>query len=190
MRYSVLSIAVIIILVLACSKKKSNEDILKSYLESHNRNDVEAVMENLHENARITMPGRPPITDVRKMEAWDASISSNLEYDSWQVNGDTIVVGKIFERNNWFSKAGIAGVEYEPGTKIIFKDEKILEIRTAEMTRKSQNELANVYQSFILWVQDSRPEELQKLMRNGELVLNEEVAKDWFLLLDQWQRSK
>lgn len=147
-------------------------------------------MENIHENARIIMPGRPPITDFRKMEAWDASISSSLEYESWQVDNDTIRVGKIRERNNWFSKAGIPQVEYEPGTRIIFREGKIYEIQFSEMTRKSQSEMANVYQAFILWLQDSRPEELQKLMRNGELVLNEEVAKDWFLLLDQWQRSK
>lgn len=190
MRYSVFSIAAIILLLFACSKRKSNEEVLKAYLESHNKNDVEAVMENLDENARYTMPGRPPINNVRKAEAWDASISSFLDYDSWQVNGDTIVVGKIFERNNWFSKAGLPGVEYEPGTKVIFKAGKIFEIRSAEMTQKSQNELADVYQSFILWVQNTRPEELQKLMKNGELVLNEEVAKDWFLLLDQWQRSR
>ena len=190
MRQLFVAISASLLLFIGCSKKNNPGDILTSYLDSHNSHDVEATMQLFHEEARFTMPGRPPITDIRKMESWDAAISSNLNYESWEVRGDTLVIGRITERNNWFSKAGIPVVEYNPGSEIILRDGKIYEIRMAEMTEESQRAIGEMFSSFFTWAEINRPEELARLMPQGQIVMSENMAKEWFLLLDLWQRSK
>jgi hypothetical protein len=174
----------------SCSSGSSHEETLLSYLESHNKHDIEAAMEYFHPDARIIMPGRPVLREIRKLEAWDAAIKSKQFFDSYEVNGDTIRVGKIVEKNNWFSRGGIEQVVYEPGTLYIFREGKIFEVRITEMTPESQEAIGQMYGQFLDWAYQNRRPEISRLMPGGEFAFDQSNAKECFLLLDEWQTSK
>jgi hypothetical protein len=167
-----------------------NQEILLEYIENHNAHEVDKTMDLFHDDAKLYLPGQPPIAEIRTVEAWDAAIGGESTYSNWRVNGDTIVIGTIIESNKWFKRAGIEKVEYRPGTKFIFKDGKIYEIWLTEMTLESQSEVAQMFGSFIEWAKENRPAKVRYLMPQGKFDLREEKARDWFLLMDEWQNLK
>jgi hypothetical protein len=183
-------ISIAVILIFSSCSRVDNSEVFIAYIKHHNAHEVDETMKLFHEDAKLYLPGQPPISDIRKVEAWDAAIGGQSDYGSWQVSGDTIKVGTIIERNRWFKRANIDKVEYRPGSRFIFQDGKIIEIRLTEMTIESQAEVANMFQEFITWAQQERPSMVRQLMPNGKFDLSEEKAKDWFLLMDQWQQSK
>ena len=185
-----LSTMVIFLFLIACSAKTDIEETMIAYLQSHNNHDVEKTLSYFHENASFQMMDQPPILDIRKMEAWDAAIASNLIYESWEVHGDTIIVGTIIERNNWFSHAGIKRIVYRPGTRLIFKEGKIFKITVAAMTEESINDLSDMFNAFFLWASENHPEEMQQLMPGGQFEFSEQKASLWFQLLDEWQQRE
>lgn len=180
----------LVAIMAACSSRMSNEEVLQEYLNRHNAHDIDATLELFHEDARIILPDQPPMNEIRKMEAWDAAISSNLYYENWEVDEDTIFVGRIVEKNNWFRRAGISQIEYQPGTRFVFRDGKILEIRTAGMTEESQAALEEMFRAFMQWAFENRPNRVRKLMPNNEFSFSVDNAEEWFLLLDEWQRTR
>lgn len=179
-----------VLIFFSCSGPTGPQEVVTGYLNAHNRNDIEAVMNYYHDDAVLIIPGQPPIDDIRKAEAWDAAINSKLEYSSWDVRGDTVVIGKITEKNNWFKRAGIKSIEYEPGSKMVVTNGKISEVIMAPITPESLEALNQMYEGFLTWMNENHPEKLEELMPGGELIVSEEMALQWFALLDEWQRSK
>lgn len=179
-----------LIIFAACSNDPSNEEVLKQYLSSHNKHNLEKTLSLYHENARLLIPGQPPMDNIKTIEAWDAAIKSKLTFDGWEVRGDTIEIGKIIERNNWFQKAGISQIEYLPGTLFIFREGKIYEVREAAMTVESQDALREMFRSFLGWAYENKPNTIRKLMPNNQFNFTEENADEWFFLMDEWQLNK
>jgi hypothetical protein len=187
---SILFIGALVVFAASCSKKIDNEKILKAYLKSHNTHNIESEISLFHKDATFVMYKQQPITDIRKLVTWDASIKSNLNYKSWEVKGDTIIVGKIVEKNNWFSHAGIPKIIYKPGTRFVFKDGKIFEIRVSEMTEESVIAVNDMFSQFMNWAFEHYPEKLNELMPNGQFDFSIKKAETWFKLMDEWQLSK
>lgn len=176
--------------IFSCSGPVGPGEVIEGYLKAHNANNVENVMNWFHEDATLHIPGQPPIPDIRKAEAWDAAINSRLEYEDWDIHGDTVVIGRITERNNWFAKAGIPMIEYQPGTRIIVRDGKISRVEMSQLTAESMQAMNRMYESFFTWLNQTYPGKLSELMPSGELDVSEDMASKWFELLDEWQRSK
>ena len=189
LKYTFMAITMMIFMA-SCSNTPAPEDIVRGYLDSHNRHDIEKALSYYHENASFHVQGQPPITDLRKLEAWDAAISSNLVYESWEVKGDIMIVGTIIEKNNWFSHAGIAEIVYKPGTKITLKDGKIYRIEVATMTGASLSALNTMFEDFFQWTYENYPEKLNELMPGGIFDYNEKNAATWFHLMDAWQMTQ
>jgi len=179
-----------LIILAACSGDHGNESVLQEYLEAHNANDVDRTMELFHEKARLMRHGQSPTTDIRKLELWDAAIKSNLTYHDWEVRGDTIIVGRITERNNWINQGGIDKIEYKPGTRFVFREDKIYMISIAELTEESLKDLQQMFRDFLEWAYENKPGAIRELMPRGQFNFTEDNAKDWFLILDEWQRNK
>jgi hypothetical protein len=188
-RYTALVI-IVLFAFSACNSTMSNEEVLKAYIERHNNHDIEGVVELFHPRAVVELPGRPPLNEIRKIEAWDAAVQSRKMYESWEVQGDTIIIGTIIERNNWYSHGGIRQVEYQPGSMFIFREGKIFKIRSSDMTVESQQLIQDMFRNFLAWAQENKPGELARLMPNGAINLEEGNSKEWFLLMDEWQRSR
>jgi len=181
---------VFFLLGIAGCNKVNNGDVLVQYLELRNAHKVDQIMELYHNDAVLYIPGQDPITDIRQIEAWDAAIGCKTRFSDWMIAEDTIVVGRIVEKNRWFIKGGVSEVEYLPGSRYIFRDGKIIEVRLTEMILKSQQDVGTMFSELMEWAQKNRPVVLQGLMPEGLFDLNESNVDDWFQLLDDWQKSK
>ncbi len=185
------SLIILLLLTWSCSRPTLH-DRVKGYLSAHNSHEVEETMVFYAEDCQFTLPGQQTIagkSNVRALEEFDAVVNSELLFSDVEGRGDTVFIGQVRERNDWFRLAGIDEVHYQPGSKFIFRNGFITQIRPADLTAASAEALEGSLQAITKWASRERSKLLAELMPEGKFVYNAETARKWLELLRDWRKQ-
>jgi hypothetical protein len=166
---------------------------MTDYFENHNAHDIKRTMKFFADDAIFSLPGQNPLKGkaaIRLVEAWDSAIDSRLQVNDMQVNGDTVILGKITERNRWFIAAGIQDVEYVPGTYAVFKNGYISEFHPSKLTSASAKQVSGIFRTFMDWAKKEKPTELAAIAPPDKPFRYEpSKAEGWINLLREWKAT-
>ena len=180
----------IIVLFSQCKTNQDNESLLLGYLAVHNEHSIDKTMDYFTDSARFVIESQTPLLGkdaIRKLEEWNKAIDSRLEMFDFTTKGDTVIIGKIIERNKWFEIIGIDQVEYAPGTFVVYKDGLISEFHPSGLSEESISQLAPKFKSFMEWATKEKAKELREMMPDKKFDYKPEKAEIWFQLLKEWK---
>ncbi|MCK4679193.1 MAG: nuclear transport factor 2 family protein [Bacteroidales bacterium] len=180
----------IIVFLSQCKTNKDPESLLMGYLAAHNEHDIDKTMDYYTVSARFIIESQTPLLgkdDIRKLEEWNKAIDSRLEMFDFTTKGDTVIIGKIIERNKWFEIIGIDQVEYAPGTFVVYRDGLISEFHPSGLSEESIKQLAPKFKSFMEWATKEKAKELREMMPDKKFDYKPEKAEIWFQLLKEWK---
>jgi hypothetical protein len=190
--YRIICCVLLFCILTTCTKKTDPKEQMVKFLENHNEHNIDRTMDYYTDDAIFVVQGQPPLkgkSAIHRVEVWDSAINSRLQVQDIQVRGDTVIIGKIIERNRWFIAAGILEVEYKPGTFVVFSGKKIKEFRPAQLTDRSAQEISAMFQSFMTWAKKERPDELAQIMADKSFNYDPSKAEDWINLIRDWRQN-
>jgi len=174
-----------------CGKKFEADRFAQKYVELHRSHNVDGLLA-LHTNdAEFIIPGQRPVRGknaLKDLFEWDAVLGSQLTMSDISMNGDTILINSITERNKFFLFLGIPEVRYQPGTRFVLRNGLIAGTYPSALTEESLKKGVEKYERLIQWLSANRPDTLERLMPGGKLTYNGANAKMWLEMFDEWKR--
>ncbi len=192
-RFPMVAFALLAAAVAGCGQGgKSNRERLEQYLAAHNSHDVTRSLSFFSQNAVVEIAGQRRLegrSAIRNIEEWDAALNGEMHIDSLTVAGDTLVAGSVTERSDWFRLLGIPEVTYEPGTRFIFSQGRIVRVVPAPYSAGSEFEIARKLPPFVRWAAARHPDRLKAIMPDGKFLYTGQAAQTWLSLLREWRQT-
>ena len=185
--------AFLILVTLGCKEEATITDpmdVVKKYFEYHNAHDIDKTLSLFSDSVVFVMDdkNRSKGKDVmRKLERWNAAIYGQLSLPRMMITGDTVLMTKITEVNQWYLSLGIDSVVYRGGTYAIVKEGLIIEMRPSLLERNSAIEATARLKQFIKWASDNRTVEIINMMPNGQFDFKPQNAPKWLELMREWR---
>jgi hypothetical protein len=116
---------------------------------------------------------------------WDGPMHPDIPIQKYTRRKDTFTVYFV-EKNDFTKLIGYPG--WKGKAEFVFDSKKMIEeyIYYPDSTNASYKPYL---QPAIIWLQKNKSEELAEVYRNGKLVQNEEAAKHWIRLLNEWKKN-
>jgi hypothetical protein len=181
------------LLATACGATPDLVSRVNEMVETHNAHDVEGQLALFADGARIVLPDRSVIEGkaaTRRLLEWDAALRNRIEHVDLEVNGDTVVTGTSYEESDWLVGAGIGRVEHEPGTRFVFRGNRIAELRFAPLVDRDLGRAQQAIGEFVRWAAEARPDLLDVLMPGNRFVYSADAARTWIEALQVWRESE
>jgi hypothetical protein len=184
-----LSIALALLIVPACSRVPSPKKVVKAYQAAHNAGDVDSVMALIYPDSRADFAGMGPSLwgpdELRGKAAYDSALHSQYTLAVQRTAGDTVFLDAT-ENNDWLKGAGLPPFKFAK-FYLVIKEGKIHYLR-AELDNPSIDRFNGVMSSVIPWAEENRPTEFNRL--TSELYLfSAENARVSMAILRDWKSS-
>jgi hypothetical protein len=180
----------IAVFIASCGKPDVNVQ-MQAYIDAHNAHDLDKVMELYHDSATFIFNGEAEIkgkSAIRMMESWNVAVNNQLEVSDIKVKGDTVLMGKITEKNDWLEAAGINGITHQPGTYVVFKKGLIYEFAPIAMEPESFQKMAEFWKLFTPYAQYKRADDLKKMFTEDQLFNYDPAnAQMWIGMIRDWK---
>jgi hypothetical protein len=116
---------------------------------------------------------------------WDGPMHPDIPVQNYRRHGNTFTFYFV-EQNDFTKLIGFPG--WKGKAEFVFDSKKM--IKEYVYYPDSTNSSYKPYlQPAIIWLQKNKSEELAKVYHNGKLVQNEEAAKLWIRLLNEWKKN-
>lgn len=167
--------------------------LLAQYVARHSAGDVEGLLALHTEEAEFLIPGQPLIRGrrgLRDLYEWDAVLASALVVDGVSVEGDSLLIEQIVERNRFFAALGLAEVHYQPGSRFVIRNGLLSGIYPARFTAETEARLVEQFGQLFGWLSANRPHDAQRLLPNGKFRYDGAAARLWLDVLAAWHRAR
>lgn len=176
----------------SCSTNHNNEPMKQhfdTYMQAVRQHDIEEILSLMDDDFQlhftefgITMAKN----DMPDVLGWDKAVSGSVTFGNLQVEGDT--VSAIFtEKNEFFRLLGIDSLQAE--VTYTFNENGKL-IKQTYTPLPIQPDFQQPLQAVIDWAKKNRPEELEAIYPNGQMVFNEKMGRRWVALLKEWEAQE
>ncbi|RLD26478.1 MAG: hypothetical protein DRI75_11640 [Bacteroidetes bacterium] len=177
-----------LLIIFSCSNEK-NLDVIKSYIEAHNKHDIEKVLTLYDENIVLELKDvwtKRGLSEMRSLEEWDAALNSNLKLESITSKGDTLFC-RVVENNDWFRAVDITDLVHDPTVFVVNngKIKKIIGYPSEKTGKEIEAAIGELYQ----WSQKNQDSTINDLIQNGQFVYSAEAAEKWLGLFSRWRAS-
>ena len=185
--------AFLILITIGCKEEATITDpmeVVNKYFEYHNAHDIDKTLALFSDSVVFVMDDKNRSTGkdvMRKLERWNAAIYGQLSIPRMMITGDTVLMTKITEVNQWYLSLGIDSVVYRGGTYAIVKEGLIIEMRPSLLERNSAIEATARLKQFIKWASDNRTVEIVNMMPNGQFDFKPQNAPKWLELMREWR---
>jgi hypothetical protein len=184
-----LNLVIVFIAFCSCNKTSSG-DLVKSYIDAHNKHDIIEAMSYFDEDIEFELQGvweKTGLENVRSLEVWDSTLNSHLKLESIRISGDTVFC-KVIENNDWFRNIDVVDITHNPTIFIVEQDKikKIIAVPSEELGTKIDNAMGSIME----WSQQNKDSTLFELLPNGEFIYSEESAKKWINLFNSWKMTR
>jgi SnoaL-like protein len=193
MRHAAWIVSAFVVLALgSCARGLDPGALVEHYVELHRSGDIDELLALHSDDAEFLIPGQEPIRRIaalRNLFEWDAVLKSELFMDSISAEGDTIVVDSVIERNKWFQAIGLSEARFQPGTRMVLKDGRIVGTYPAAFDAETQKRVAAGFERIVRWLRQYRPEALERLLPGGKFKYDAASAKLWLEVFEEWKSS-
>jgi hypothetical protein len=177
-----------LLILLSCSKKKT-QDVVKSYVTSHNTHDIEKTLTFFDEDIVFELKGvwtKKGLSEMKSLEEWDAALNSNLKLENIISKADTVFC-RVVENNDWFGAVDITDLVHDPVVFIIDngKIKKIIGYPSKKTGEKIEAAIGALYQ----WSQKAQDSTINDLIQNSHFIYSAEAAEKWLELFNKWRAS-
>lgn len=162
------------------------------YVALHRAGDVEGLLAIHTPDTEFLMPGQEPIRGrdaLRDLLEWDAVLESQLEMQGIRLEGNTLWVERVVERNRFFQALGLDQVRYGPGTRFVLREGLIAGLYPAQQSEEDLARGRAAYQRLMDWLAADRPDALQRLLPGGKMRYDAESARLWLDVLREWKTA-
>ena len=122
---------------------------------------------------------------LNSLMKWDGPMHPDIPIQKYARSGDTFTVYFI-EKNDFTKLIGYPG--WKGKAEFVFDSKKM--IREYVYYPDSTNTSYKPYlKPAITWLQQNKPAELGEVYQNGKLIQNEEAARQWIRLLNEWKKN-
>jgi hypothetical protein len=177
-----------LLILLSCSRKK-NQEVVKSYVTSHNNHDIEETMTFYDEDIVFELKGiwtKKGLSEMQSLEEWDAALNSNLKLENITSKADTVLC-RVVENNDWFGAVDITDLVHDPVVFII--DNGKIKTIIAYPSEKAGKEIEATIGALYQWSQKAQDSTINDLIQNGQFVYSAEAAEKWLELFIRWRAS-
>ena len=177
-----------LLIIISCSKKKTQE-VVKSYVTSHNTHDIEKTLTFYDEDIVFELKGvwtKKGLSEMQSLEEWDAALNSNLKLESITSKADTVLC-RVVENNDWFGAVNITDLVHDPVVFVIAngKIKTIIGYPSEKTGKEIEAAIGALYQ----WSQKAQDSTINDLIQNGQFVYSAEAAEKWLELFNRWKAS-
>lgn len=185
--------ATMVLLGMACGTSPRPADFVQRYVDLHRVADVDGMLALHTEDSEFVIPGQGPIKGqeaLRDLFAWDEVLESRLVMEQISTDGDTIHIDRIVERNKWFEGLGIPEVRYQPGTRMVLRDGRILGTYVSGFDKETEMLVGERFPRLMHWLSTDRPDALQSLLPGGKFRYDAASARLWLQVLADWNQQE
>lgn len=176
-------------IAISCSSPQTPQDVVRAYIDAHNRHDVTKAMSFMSDEIQFEMSSgwiRYGKDQIRQLQEWDSATAGTLNVSELTALGDTISC-RLTEQNDWFRLLGIDTIHYD-SARFIFHEGSIIAIR-AIINDQSVHMIQNAFIAMRNWARTERPEALDMLMPKGDFIYDAALAEPWLTLLREWRQA-
>jgi hypothetical protein len=178
-----------LLIIISCSKEKTQE-VVKSYIASHNSHDIENTLTFYDDNIIFELKGvwtKKGMLEMQSLEEWDAALNSNLKLESISSKEDTVFC-RIVENNDWFGAIDITNLVHDPTVFVVNngKIKKIIGYPSEKTGKEIEAAIGVIYQ----WSQKAQDSTINDLIQNGQFVYTAKAAEKWLDLFNRWKASE
>jgi hypothetical protein len=122
---------------------------------------------------------------IKSFMKWDGPMHPDVPIQKYTRSGNTFTIYFV-EKNDFTKLIGFPG--WKGKAEFVFDSKKMIEefVYYPDSTNPSYKPYL---QPAIIWLQKNHPEELMEVYRAGKLVQNEEAARHWIMLLNEWKKQ-
>lgn len=182
----------VILLSTGCKEELTISDpleVVETYFEYRNAHDIEKTLSLFSDSIVFVMDENTREMGkehIRKLESWNAAIYGQLSIPKMKIKGDTVLMTKITEVNQWYKSLGIDSVVYKGGTYAIVHNGLITEMRPSPLSNNSAIEASAKLRQFMAWAANERTVEMFNLMPKGQFDYSPQNASKWLELMREW----
>lgn len=169
-------------------------DVVTAFLEAHNEHEMQRKLSYLAEDVRYYVEDNHLLDgweEIRGLAEWDSVLLSVMEFGDYETRGDSLLVDRFTETNQWVQRMELERLTHLPGTLFRVDDGRIVEIRPAGLSDDSQRAVEDALSGFLEWAEPRFPEDVEILFDDeGRLVYTAESAQTWMRLLLRWHESE
>ncbi len=164
------------------------QEHFQSYIKALNDHKVEKALDHLSKDFELYFTEYN--IKIKKKEyvdvlGWDKGSNGKVEYEDLKLDGNT-VTAVFTERNDFLSLIGIESLK----ATISYKFDDSGKINRQTYTPfPDQPSTQDKLENCISWAKKNRPEALKEVYPNDQLQFNQEMAKKWVALLEDWRSA-
>jgi len=190
---AVLVVSSAVIVSVGSENRPDPSGLLERYVELHHLGDVNGLIALHTEDAEFLIPGQVPIrgtSDLRNLMEWDAVLESELMMEGVTVDGDTISIEHVIERNRLFKALGVSEVRYQPGTRFVLRDRRVSGVYPSRFTPEIEVRVGKEFGELIEWMSKNRPQDYERLLPKGKFRYDGASARLWLQVVGDWNKAK
>ncbi|MBW2254416.1 MAG: nuclear transport factor 2 family protein [Deltaproteobacteria bacterium] len=164
-----------------------------AYLEAHNAGRTEEMLAFYTEDAVFAIPtvGELRGTEqLRDLVAWDVANHGQLNSEGYAVSGDQLTIEQVTESNDWFRAIGVETIHYQPGTRIVFREGRLAEVRPTPFTEESTKAVEAAFGPFMAWASAHPDKPLEALLPGGKFDYSKQSAERWKTWFGTWHAAR
>jgi ketosteroid isomerase-like protein len=176
-----------------CTSHMDPTAFVQRYVALHQSGDVDGLLALHTEDSEFIIPGQDPVRGhaaLRGLFSWDVVLGTELIMEDIHLDGDTVVIDTIVERNKWFEAIGVSETRYKPGTRLVLRDGRIAGTYLSGFDERTHSRVVEGFGRLIQWLSANRPEAQNRLLPNGMFRYDAESAHLWLTVMEEWQRSE
>jgi len=165
----------------------------EAYLEAHNAGLADDMLALYTEDAVFAIPtvGELRGTEqLRDLVAWDVANHGQLHCEGYAVSGDQLTIEQVTESNDWFRAIGVETVHYQPGTRVVFREGLLAEVRPAPFTEESAKAVEAAFGPFMAWASTHPDKPLESLLPGGKFAYSKQSAERWQAWFGTWHATQ
>lgn len=176
-----------------CTSRVDPTAFVQRYVALHRAGDVDGLLALHTEDSEFIIPGQDPIRGhaaLRELFSWDVVLGTELVMEDIHLDGDTVVIDTIVERNKWFEAIGVSETRYRPGTRLVLRDGRIAGTYLSGFDEQTLSLVVEGFGRLMQWLSANRPDAQNRLLPNGMFRYDAASAQLWLNVMGEWQRSE
>jgi len=163
-------------------------DLVESFQERVNQQDVENIMPMFTEDATFEIVGLSKFEGKQQVKIifeYDVGVNTNLQFINCKLKGDAVHC-QILERNDRLNAIGVDQLKYA-SCIFSFKD-GLIQSFAAEIPPDFVEYNSKIMKKFIPWFTENHPDDYSRMfMPDGRFIYNRENGRDVVPLLRKWR---
>jgi len=165
----------------------------EGYVEAINAGNAEEVLAFYTEDAVFEIPGVGKLRgteQLRGLADWDAANHTHVRAEGYTVRGNVLTIAAVAESNDWFRAIGVEESRYRPGTRIVFRGDRLAEVHLAPETEESAKAVDEAWAPFLAWASRHPERPLEMLLPKEGFVYSRESAERWQAWFAKWRAAQ